>query len=195
VAEFHLADRLPDSFDRRLAVRVAWDMAKAVPARCVALSLWPLYLVPERFLPGPVRRLMRPGRNRRTVVGLEQKTVSIDNSEFQLGRYVTEAVDCGALTSVREMATSDTFHHFFQLSDAVKYMQIVERRLLQGIRAFLDEHNVDLAEHDRAQTNVLMGDRSQAVLGDNNRGFGYNYQAGDGGSSGSSGSSGDRGGQ
>ncbi|KPI02335.1 hypothetical protein OK074_5336 [Actinobacteria bacterium OK074] len=196
VQEFHLADRLPDAFDGRLAVRVAWDMVKTVPMRALALSLWPLYLVPERFLPASVRRLLRPGRSRaRTVVGAEEKTVSVDNSEFQLGRYVTEAVDCGALTSVREMATSDTYHHFFQKTDAVKYMQIVQRRMLQNIRAFLAEHNVDLAEHDRAQTNILMGDRSQVIAGDNNHGFGYNYNESSGGSSGSSGSAGDRGGQ
>ncbi|MET8980918.1 hypothetical protein ABZX85_35485 [Streptomyces sp. NPDC004539] len=192
VQDFHLADRLPDAFDGRLAVRVAWDMAKAVPMRALALALWPLYLVPQRFLPGSVRRLLRPGRSRATVARAEAETVLVDNSEFQLGRYATEAVDCGALTSVREMATSDTYHHFFQKTDAVKYMQIVQRRTLQNIRVFLAEHNIDLAEHDRAQTNILMGGRNQVFTGDNNHDIGYEYHES---GNGPSGSSGDRGGQ
>ncbi|WP_416970194.1 hypothetical protein [Streptomyces sp. 4F14] len=193
VDEFHLADRLPDAFDGRLAVRVAWGMVKAVPLRVLALALSPLRLVPQRFLPASVRRLLQSGRSRaRTVVGAEVEFVSVDNSELQLGRYVTEAVDCGALTSVREMATSDTYHHFFQKTDAVKYMQIVQRRTLQNIRAFLAEHNVDLAEHDRAQTNILMGDRNQVFTGDNAHDIGYHYHESNGGSPGPSG---DRGGQ
>ncbi|MFM9445155.1 hypothetical protein [Streptomyces acidiscabies] len=189
VGDFHLADRLPDAFDGRLAVRVAWDMVKAVPMRALVLPLWPLYLVPQRFLPASVRRLLRPGRSRATVAGAEVKTVSVDNSEFRLGRYVTKAVDCGALTSVREMATSDIYHHFFQKTDAIKYMQIVQRRTLQNIGAFLAEKKIDLAEHDRAQTNILMGDKGQVVTGDNAHGFAYNHNASGGDSSG------DRGGQ
>lgn len=185
VQDFHLADRLPDAFDGRLAVRVAWSMVKAVPMRVLALALCPLYLVPQRFLPASLRRLLRPGRSRATVARAKVKTVWVDNSEFQLGRYVIEAVDCGALTSVREMATSDTYHHFFQKTDAVKYMQIVQRRTLQNIRAFLAEHNIDLAEHDRAQTNILMGGRNQVIAGDNNHSFGYDYHESSGSSSGS----------
>jgi len=194
VGDFHLVDRLPDAFDGRLAVRVGWDMVKAVPMRVLALALWPLYLVPQRFLPASVRRLLRPGRGRATVAVAEAQSVTVDNSEFQLGRYVSKAVDCGALTSVREMATSATYHHFFQKTDAVKYMQIVERRTLQNIRAFLAEHKVDLAEHDRAQTNILMGGGNQVFTGDNNHDIGYHYNESDGGSPGSSGPAGDRGG-
>ena len=176
VGEFHLVDQLPDSFDRRLAVRVAWDMVKAVPRWCVALPLWPLRLFPERFLPRRVRRLVRPGRSGRSTIEFTTDSTTVDTSEFRLARYANESVDCGALTSVREMATSDTYHHFFQKTDALKYSQIVERRLLHTIRQFLDEHHVDLADHDRAQTNILVGDNSQAIFGGHNENFGYNYQ-------------------
>ncbi|MGX9890325.1 hypothetical protein [Streptomyces sp. NPDC002276] len=176
VREFHLVDQLPDSFDGRLAVRVAWDMVKAVPRWCVALPLWPLRLVPERFLPKRVRRLVRPGRSGRSTIEFTTDSTTVDTSEFRLARYANESVDCGALTSVREMATSDTYHHFFQKTDALKYSQIVERRLLHTIRQFLDEHHVDLADHDRAQTNILVGDNSQAIFGGHNENFGYNYQ-------------------
>ncbi|MFJ3235102.1 hypothetical protein [Streptomyces sp. NPDC086787] len=179
VRDFHLVDRLPDSFDRRLAVRVAWDMVKAGPRWWMALCLFPLRIFPERLLPPPVRRLVRPVRAGSDVVTVGTGLAGADTSEFRLGRYVTDAVDCGALMSVREMATSDVYHHFFQKSDASKYMRIVERRLLQNIRTFLREHDVDLADHDRAQTNILFGDNSLNVLGGHNEHFGHKYQAGD----------------
>ncbi|WP_329252554.1 hypothetical protein OG223_24600 [Streptomyces sp. NBC_01478] len=192
VGEFHLVDQLPDSFDRRLAVRVAWDMVKAVPRWCLTLPLWPLRvwplrLFPERYLPRPVRRLVRLWRGGRSTIEFAAASATVDTSEFRLARYANEAVDCGALTSVREMATSDTYHHFFQKTDALKYSQIVERRLLHTIRQFLDEHDVDLADHDRAQTNILVGDNSQAIFGGHNENFGYNYQPSGPDSSGSGG--------
>ncbi|MFE0510801.1 hypothetical protein [Streptomyces sp. NPDC058964] len=180
VRDFHLVDRLPDAFDRRLAVRVAWDMVKATPRWCLALWLLPLRAVPRRLLPPPLRRMVRPGHGAGTVVTFGTEPTEVDTSEFRLGRYVTDSVDCGALMSVREMATSETYHHFFQKSDAVKYMRIVERRLLQNIRTFLREHDVDLADHDRAQTNILFGDNNMNVLGGHNEHFGFNYQPGGG---------------
>ncbi|WP_308013187.1 hypothetical protein [Streptomyces beigongshangae] len=188
VQEFHLVDLLPDTFDGRLALRVAWDMVKVVPHLALALSLWPLRLLPEHLLPRSVRRVVRPRPAGRSYAGfIAESADAVDNSEFRLGRYTNETADCGALTSVREMATSDTFHHFFQKSDARKYMQIVERRLLHNIRLFLREHHVDLADHDRAQTNILFGDNTQAVFGGHNENFGYNHHSGGSGPSGSRG--------
>jgi hypothetical protein len=151
-------------------------MVRAVPRWCLALTLLPLRVFPERFLPLRLRRLVRPGRGERAGIKFTAESTAVDSSEFRLGRYVTKAVDCGALTSVREMATSDTYHHFFQQSDAVKYTQIVERHLLQNIRTFLSDHNVDLADHDRAQTNILFGDNNQNVFGGDNENVGYNFQ-------------------
>lgn len=175
VEDFHLVDRLPDAFDRRLAVRVAWDMVKALPRWLFGLWLLPLRLVPERFLPRPLRSLVRPGRRGPSAVRIGLGEVRADSSEFRLGRYVTKSVNCGALMSVREMATNDYFHHFFQKSDALKYTQIVERRLLEIIRTFLHEHNVDLSDHDRAQNNILnYEDKSQNVSGSGHSNFSYN---------------------
>ncbi|MDQ1036480.1 hypothetical protein QFZ75_002896 [Streptomyces sp. V3I8] len=179
VRDFHLVDLLPGTFDGSLALRVARDTLTAGVRRCLALSLWPLRLLPERFLPPPVRAMVRPGQDGRTALRFAVEGAPADSSEFRLGRYANDSVDCGALTSVREMATSDTFHHFFQKSDALKYTQIVERRLLHNIRLFLKEHNVDLADHDRAQTNILFGDNTQAVFGGHNENFGYNHQPAD----------------
>ncbi|MEV5953830.1 hypothetical protein AB0M11_08665 [Streptomyces sp. NPDC051987] len=185
VEDFHLVDQLPAAVDRRLAVRVAWDMGTALVRWYLTLWLWPLFLVPERFLPGWAAKWTRPWRvrrARRATAALLLAARVEDTSEFRLGRYVNRWLNCGALASVRELATSETYHHFFQQSDAVKYMQIVERRLLQSIRAFLDEHDVDLVEHDRAQTNILLGDNSQNVFGGENSNFGYNFQPPGGGS-------------
>ncbi|WP_089102116.1 hypothetical protein [Streptomyces hyaluromycini] len=190
VADFHLVDQLPSAVDGRLAVRVVWDMFTAMVRWWVTLWMWPLLLVPERFLPAWVARVTRPWRvrrARRATAALLLSDRVTDTSEFRLGRYVNRWANCGALASVRELATSETYHHFFQQSDAVKYMQIVERRLLKNIRAFLDEHDVDLVEHDRAQTNILLGDNSQNIFGGENSGFGYNYQPSNGGSSGKAG--------
>jgi hypothetical protein len=149
IESFHLVDRLPESLDGRLMRRVAWDVTKGAPRDLAWLLLNPLR---ERL----------PRRLRRGRILVETMPV-VDYSEFRLGRYATTAVNCGARTSVREMATNKTFHHFFQESDTVKYTQIVERRLLQIIRDFLYEHNVDLADHDAQQTNIL-----QQHFGDNN---------------------------
>jgi hypothetical protein len=177
VPDFHLVDRLPDSFDRRLAVRVAWDMAKAGPRSVLRMALLPLRVFPERFLPRRVRPLIRSGRRGNPLLGIGADVTAVDSSEFRLGRYVTDAVDCGAVLSVREMATHDAYHHFFQMSDAVKYTQIIERRLLQIMRGFLEEHRVNLADHDRAQTNILsFGPNSQNIFGGNNENFGYSHQ-------------------
>lgn len=176
IEDFHLVDRLPDAFDGRLAVRVAWDMVKSAPRWALSLWLLPLRALPERFLPSPLRSLVRPGRRAASSIRIGGQTAKADTSEFRLGRYVTKSVNCGALTSVREMATNDRYHHFFQRSDTLKYTQIVERRLLEIIRTFLDEHNVDLTDHDRAQNNILnYEDKSMNVSGGNNRNFGYDY--------------------
>ncbi|WP_249400976.1 hypothetical protein [Streptomyces sp. PKU-MA01144] len=179
VKDFHLVDQLPHAVDARLAVRVAWDMFKAMVRWSTALWLWPLWLIPVRFLPAWAVPWIRPWevrRARRAIAAVLQEEQVADTSEFGLGRYANPWLNRGALVSVRELATSENYHHFFQHSDATKYMEIVERRLLQNIRAFLDEHDVDLAEHDRAQTNILLGDNSQNFFGGTNSNFGYNYQ-------------------
>ncbi|MDI9886891.1 hypothetical protein QMZ92_21595 [Streptomyces sp. HNM0645] len=186
VKDFHLVDQLPRAIDGRLAVRVAWDMFTTTVRWSTVVWLWPLWLIPERFLPTwavPWIRPWRARRARRAMAAVLQADQMTDTSEFGLARYVNPWLNCGAVASVRELATSEHYHHFFQHSDATKYMEIVERRLLQNIREFLDEHDVDLAEHDRAQTNILLGDNSQNVFGGQNSNFGYNYQPRDGRSS------------
>ncbi|MFF5184947.1 hypothetical protein ACFY30_14355 [Streptomyces sp. NPDC000345] len=138
-SDFHLVDRLPAALDGRLLLRVAWDTLRAAPGA----MLGPALRRARALLP------WQPGANRIRVL------LPLDTSEFRLGRYADTVLDRGALTSIRELATSDDFHVFFQETDTIKYTQIVERQLLHVVRGFLHEHNVDLAEHEARQTNIL----------------------------------------
>lgn len=140
-ASFHLVDRLPARLTPRLLLRVALG----IPIALVRSTLSAIAGGPMRL----VRRLL--GRNR-TVVELEPVT---DNSEFQLGRYAAELVDRGAVASIRELAASSVYHHYFQKGDQAKYIKIVERQLFQIKGEFLAEHNVDLGDHNRNQTNII----------------------------------------
>ncbi len=173
ISSFHLVDRLPAALSGRLLLRVAWDVTKSAPRDLVRLITNPL----RERLP----RRLRRGRLR------VQVAQPVDTSEFGLGRYALTAVNCGALASVREMATSGDFHHFFQESDTIKYTQIVERRLLHIVREFLRDHNVDLTDHDAQQTSILQqhfghhnnfGPGSQDNSNTGNQAFGRNSQAG-----------------
>ncbi|MFD1051286.1 hypothetical protein ACFQ1S_39975, partial [Kibdelosporangium lantanae] len=108
------------------------------------------------------------------------KRVDVDTSELRLRRYAVDLVDTGAVSSVRELATADDFHHFFQEADTVKYVKIVERRLLATIRGFLKDHNVDLGDYDARQTNILdnsisYGDTNHYGSGDINQSTGQQF--------------------
>lgn len=153
-ASFHLVDRLPAALNGRVLLRVAWHTLQATPeaALSAVFTLLPNVL-PWRWNKSRIR-LLQPH----------------DTSEFRLGRYADTAVNLGAVTSVRELATSADFHVFFQETDTIKYTQIVERQLLQVIRDFLQEHNVDLAEHEARQTNILNDHRHHSNFVNNNSG-------------------------
>ncbi|MGN5380023.1 hypothetical protein ACQ4WX_30885 [Streptomyces lasalocidi] len=149
---FHLVDRLPAALNGPLLLRVAKDTLLATPGAAVgALFSW---------VPAVLAFLGRGDSRVRTN----------DPSEFRLGRYAVPARNTGALTSVRELATSADFHVFFQETDTIKYTQIVERQLLQFVRDFLQAHNVDLAEHEARQTNILNDYRHHNNHVENNHG-------------------------
>ncbi|MFI6033127.1 hypothetical protein ACIBBD_02880 [Streptomyces sp. NPDC051315] len=145
-ADFHLVDRLPTALDAGLLGRIAWDTLRSTPEA----AMRPLLTRARAWLPN-----LLPWQWNKTRVHVLQPG---DTSEFRLGRYAEAVVNRGALISIREMATSSGFHHFFQETDTIKYTQIVERQLLHVIRDFLHEHNVDLAEHEARQTNILNQD-------------------------------------
>ncbi|AOR32421.1 hypothetical protein BFF78_16305 [Streptomyces fodineus] len=152
---FHLVDRLPARLDGRTLLKVAWHTLRATPEATLR-SLF-------SRAPSALSGLLPWKRNR---IELPKP---VDTSEFGLGRYADTVVNRGALTSIRELASSGVFHVFFQETDTIKYTQIVERQLLHVIRDFLQEHNVDLAEHEARQTNILnYGSNNNFVNGNNN---------------------------
>ncbi|MET9446567.1 hypothetical protein [Streptomyces cinerochromogenes] len=153
---FRLVDRLPAALDGGLLLKLAWHTLRGSSGSAVR---------PLRGKSGSQLSELLPWRKNRIEV-----PQPADSSEFGLGRYADAMLNRGAVTSVREMATSATFHHFFQETDTIKYTQIVERQLLQIVRDFLYEHNVDLTEHEARQMNILnnYGHNNSFVNGNNN---------------------------
>ncbi|MGW2423538.1 hypothetical protein ACWC0C_30525 [Streptomyces sp. NPDC001709] len=152
---FHLVDRLPATLDGRTLLKVGWHTLRATPEAALRSLV--------SRAPAALSGLLPWRRNR---IELPQ---AADSSEFGLGRYADTVVNRGALTSIRELAASGAFHVFFQETDTIKYTQIVERQLLHIVREFLQEHNVDLAEHEARQTNILnYGSNNSFVNGNNN---------------------------
>ena len=145
---FHLVDRLPDELSRGLLGRLALHSLRAMPAETIGTLLRPLAL----RLPDSTNLAHR--LDRRIAKG-HRGSAAGDPSSLRLARYAGIRIDRGAHSSVRELATLKELHHFFQQSDMLKYLQVVERSLLHVIEDFLREHNVDLADHRAAQANIL----------------------------------------
>lgn len=156
-ASFHLVDRLPQRLGPKLLLRMAAGIPLGLPRKA--------YLAAWRAARAGWRRLRALGRAAVGLVGV------VDGSEFRLGRYAVDLVDTGAKVSLRELAASDGYHHFFQQADEEKYVKVVQRRLLEVVRDFLIEHNIDVFDHDARGTTIL--DQSTrtgnvTMVGDNN---------------------------
>lgn len=68
------------------------------------------------------------------------------------------AGDHGALASVREFGTDIVEQNYFQYRDSVKYIEILERQILDALLDYLRTNNVDVSELDeRANTIVNNG--------------------------------------
>jgi hypothetical protein len=63
--------------------------------------------------------------------------------------------DWGARVSVRDLASEIDPPHFFQVVDQDKYTKVVERRLMDVIVDFLDDHAVDTTEYRSRQAAIL----------------------------------------
>jgi hypothetical protein len=145
ISSFHLVDRLPARLTPGLLLRVGWNVSAGVPITMIRAV--------ARTAGGWARRARGMlSRRQRDLAG---KVPVDDNGDLRLGRYAVELVDTGALTSVRELAAIPNYHVFFQQADKEKYVKIVERRLIQIVRDFLEEHNVDVAEHDARGSTIL----------------------------------------
>ncbi|MFG3339987.1 hypothetical protein [Glycomyces sp. NPDC048151] len=66
--------------------------------------------------------------------------------------------DHGALAGIRELGTDVVEHNYFQYRDSIKYIEILERQILDALLDYLRENNVDVSELDeRANTIVNNG--------------------------------------
>lgn len=63
--------------------------------------------------------------------------------------------DYGARFSVREEATDDNYHNYFQKTDAAKHLKLVERHVLAALLDFLDDRGVDTTEFRNRQMTIL----------------------------------------
>jgi hypothetical protein len=149
-ASFHLVDRLPKRLRLGMLLRMAIDIPLSLPRQA--------YLAMVAAYRASRERLRRFFRTTIELVGL------VDGSDFRLGRYATDLVDTGAKASLRELAASSVYHHFFQTADRDKYVKVVQRRLLEVVRDFLIEHNIDVFDHDARGTTIL--DKSTRNYGD-----------------------------
>ncbi|WP_228974419.1 hypothetical protein [Streptomyces sp. DH12] len=65
------------------------------------------------------------------------------------------AYDRGARISVRDLAQGPEYFHHFQLVDALRTLNALDRHALAAVRDFLDDHGVDTADF-RTQTQTIL---------------------------------------
>ena len=145
---FHLVDSLPDHFTPGLMLKVSLDALRALPGEILTSLLHPL----ATRLPNAS---MVAEKLDKQLTKAHRKFGAGSGGSLGLARYANLTLDRGALHSVRELATPNLVHHFFQKSDLTKYTQVVQRSLMYSIGVFLKEHNVDLADHRATQANIL----------------------------------------
>jgi hypothetical protein len=145
---FHLVDSLPDHFTPGLMLKVSLDALRALPGEILTSLLHPL----ATRLPNAS---MVAEKLDKQLTKAHRKFGAGSGGSLGLARYANLTLDRGALHSVRELATPNLVHHFFQKSDLTKYTQVVQRSLMHNIGVFLKEHNVDLADHRATQANIL----------------------------------------
>jgi hypothetical protein len=63
--------------------------------------------------------------------------------------------NCGASESVRDMIGGPIYRDFFQRLDRDLCVKIVERRILDSIISFLDDHDIDTSELRERRTTIL----------------------------------------
>ncbi|MBW4477896.1 MAG: hypothetical protein KME54_13750 [Tolypothrix brevis GSE-NOS-MK-07-07A] len=61
----------------------------------------------------------------------------------------------GAITSVRELATSSNYTHYFQKLDREMYLKVIERQIIDSLSEFLDSKNIDTSELTERRTAIF----------------------------------------
>lgn len=94
----------------------------------------------------------------------------------QEGELVPEKY--GAATSLRELAAADSIDDYFHRVDVKRYIRLFDRSILEGVRDYLTEHGLQIADFDRIAGTVYnnsvtnnIGSINGSVLavGDNNQ--------------------------
>ncbi len=120
------------------------DEREATP---LLLKIWQLY---ERSFDDPIQKwLYAPIRLLRGFrYGLEQRW---------LARFAPNnpAFDYGAFTSVRQRASDDEYHLFFQKLDEQMYLKVIEKQILETIINFLAAHQIDTTELRQREQMIL----------------------------------------
>jgi hypothetical protein len=63
--------------------------------------------------------------------------------------------DFGAAVSLREMASSNRYHRYFQRLDKEMYAKVLEQRVFALLVEFLDDHDIDTSELADRQSTIL----------------------------------------
>ena len=65
------------------------------------------------------------------------------------------AFDYGANTSLRQYASDDRYHLFFQWIDQQMYLRVAEKQILQSVCNFLEAHQIDTDEFTQREQSII----------------------------------------
>ncbi|MFB6889082.1 zinc finger Ran-binding domain-containing protein [Kitasatospora sp. NPDC056327] len=129
---YHLVDHLLDRPTwRQLAALTAGSLA-VTPGR-LARSLLALVTAPRRLLDGFFKE------------------------QDQRRQIARSAFNYGARTSIRQLASDSHFQRYYQQIDRQMYSKIIERRTLDTLIDFLQDHRVDVSELRERQNIIYNG--------------------------------------
>jgi hypothetical protein len=128
-----------------------------------------------RRVPGEVMRERGAGRRRRRA-GAECRRAIRKNRPFNRG----------AGLSIRAAAAATERAYLFAYADEEMHLNALQRRILNAIATFLDQHGVDTADFNQKRTNIVNNhsysigavNANQAVVGTGNTQNNQNNQAG-----------------
>ncbi|MFG2909557.1 hypothetical protein ACGF13_31395 [Kitasatospora sp. NPDC048286] len=75
----------------------------------------------------------------------------------QLRQIRHSAFNYGSMASIRQLAADSRFHRYYQQIDHQMYTKVVERRILDSLIDFLEEHQVDISELRERQSVIYNG--------------------------------------
>jgi hypothetical protein len=123
----------------RLLTRPTWRQVSRVASVSLAKAVPGLFGGFFRTLAVPLAALGRPGKLRR-----EAREITEDRS-----------FNYGAFQSLREKAADTRYHRYFQQLDREMYGKLAERRVMDALTRFLEDHGVDTSELVERTTMIM----------------------------------------